>query len=99
MPSGFSREVIEHVARLARLRLEPEELDRFADQLARVLDYAGQVQEVDTTGVDPTFHVAGHEHPLREDVARPGLPLNEALQNAPDADRQAGLFKVPRVLG
>jgi aspartyl-tRNA(Asn)/glutamyl-tRNA(Gln) amidotransferase subunit C len=99
MPSGFSRDAIEHVARLARLRLEPDELDRFADQLARVLDYAGQVQEVDTTGVDPTFHVAGQEHPLRDDVVRPGLPADEAMQNAPDADREAGLFKVPRVLG
>jgi aspartyl-tRNA(Asn)/glutamyl-tRNA(Gln) amidotransferase subunit C len=99
MPSGFSRETIEHVARLARLRLTAEELDRFADQLARVLDYAVQVQEVDTTGIDPTFHVAGQEHPLREDVIRPGLPAEEALRNAPDADRQAGLFKVPRVLG
>jgi aspartyl-tRNA(Asn)/glutamyl-tRNA(Gln) amidotransferase subunit C len=99
MSSGFSRDVVEYVARLARLRLSAEEVDRFADQLARVLDYAEQVREVDTTGVDPTFQVAGGGRPLRDDEVRQGLDPAEALGNAPDADREAGLFKVPRVLG
>jgi aspartyl-tRNA(Asn)/glutamyl-tRNA(Gln) amidotransferase subunit C len=99
MRQEFSRDVVAHVARLARLRLTPEEMDRFAGQLGRVLAYAEQIQEVDTAGVPPGGHVLAPEQAPREDEVRPGLSRDDALANAPDADRSAGLFKVPRVLG
>lgn len=99
MSAEFSREIVVHVARLARLRLTPEEMDRFAHQLARIVAYAEQVQEVDTTGVPAGSHVMAPAPAAREDEVTPGLGREEALANAPEADRAAGLFKVPRVIG
>ena len=100
MPDDLGREDVERVARLARLRLSDSETGRFADQLRRILAYARQVQEVDTTGVPPMAHPFPDEAPRsREDAPAKSLPREEALAAAPDADREAGLFKVPRVMG
>jgi aspartyl-tRNA(Asn)/glutamyl-tRNA(Gln) amidotransferase subunit C len=100
MSDAFAREDVERLARLARLRLTPEELDRFAAQLARGLNFAKAVQQVSTTDIPPTSHpladVAGH---AREDTNAASLPRADVLSAAPDADAAAGLFKVPRVLG
>src|SRR5262245_51243278 len=87
------------IAHLARLNLTDEELQLFARQLAGILDYAEQLQEVDTSGVPPTSHPLSLTAPFREDEVRPSLPVEDALRAAPDADPDAGLFKVPRVLG
>lgn len=99
MSAEFSREIVAGVARLARLRLTPEETERFAHQLTRILAYAAQVQEVDTSGVAAGAHVLPPGPAPREDLTVPGLAREDALANAPEADRAAGLFKVPRVLG
>jgi aspartyl-tRNA(Asn)/glutamyl-tRNA(Gln) amidotransferase subunit C len=91
---------VERVARLARLELTADETARFAEQLGRILAYAEQVQEVDTTGVPPMSHpFADAADQGREDETRASLPLDAALANAPEGDRKAGLFKVLRVLG
>ena len=87
------------MASLARLGLTDEEHQLFARQLAQVLDYARQVQSVDTTDVPPTSHPTGAVSPMRADEVKPSLPRDVALAQAPDADLVAGLFKVPRVLG
>ncbi len=98
MSNTFSRSDVERVARLARLELTADEKDLFARQLAEILAYAEQIQRVPTDGVEPTSH-AGDAGALRDDVAVPSLAREESLSAAPDADRSAGLFKVPRVLG
>ena len=87
------------IAKLARLALGREEVELYARQLAGILAYAEQLQDVDTTGVPPTSHPLALTATGREDEARPSLPRDEALRAAPDADLAAGLFKVPRVLG
>lgn len=87
------------MAQLARLALTPDEQDLFARQLAEILAYVRQLQNVDTTGVPPTSHALAPAGSLREDDERPSLAREEALAAAPEADRAAGLFKVPRVLG
>ena len=87
------------MASLARLALTDEEHELFARQLAQVLDYARQVQRVDTSGVPPTSHPTGAISPLRDDAIQPSLPRDAALSQAPEADPAAGLFKVPRVIG
>ncbi len=97
MSDTFSRGDVERVARLARLDLSPEEKDLFARQLAGILAYAEQIQRVPTEGVEPTSH-AGEAAAMRDDTVCPSLPREESLASAPDADLQAGLFKVPRVL-
>ena len=90
--------VVEHVARLARLSLTPEERETFARQLEQVLAYAESIQALDTEGVEPMSH-AGQTTTLREDVPREGLPRETVLAAAPDADGETGLFRVPRVIG
>ncbi len=99
MPAEFSREEIERIAALANLELDPSEAELFARQLGQILAYADQVQQVDTAGVPPTAHVVTRHTADRGDDVRPSLEVEQALANAPDAAPDAGLFKVPRVLG
>jgi aspartyl-tRNA(Asn)/glutamyl-tRNA(Gln) amidotransferase subunit C len=98
MPA-FTPDDVDRIAELARLALTGEERALFSRQLADILRYAEQIQIVDTTGIPPTSHACASAESLREDQERPGLTRDDALAAAPAADRQAGLFKVPRVLG
>src|SRR5262245_49996672 len=98
MPAGFSRTEVEAIAALANLELTADELDLFARQLGDILDYANQVHQIDTTGVPPTASVVRHSTD-RADEIRGSLDRQAALANAPDASLEAGLFKVPRVIG
>jgi aspartyl-tRNA(Asn)/glutamyl-tRNA(Gln) amidotransferase subunit C len=99
MASGFTREEVAAVAALAHLELDRSELELFAQQLSEVLAYAAEVQRIDTTGVAPTASVVTRHAADRADEVRPSLDRAEALANAPDASLDAGLFKVPRVIG
>jgi len=95
----FTRSDVEAIAGLANLDLEDKEIDLFARQLGDILEYANQVQQIDTTGVSPTASVVTRHQADRTDEVRPSLDRSEALANAPDADRDRGLFRVPRVIG
>lgn len=86
------------IARLARLTLTPDEISLFTGQLASILTYAGEIQAADTSGVEPTSHVLAAEPVWRQDEPAPSLDATSAFQNAPDAARDAGLFRVPKVL-
>jgi aspartyl-tRNA(Asn)/glutamyl-tRNA(Gln) amidotransferase subunit C len=98
MSASLSREEVLRIASLARLELTPDEVELFTAQLAAILDYVAQIRHLDTSGVPPTSHVLNQ--PIdRDDQPVPCLPRDEALANAPEAARQAGLFKVPRVFG
>ena len=99
MSSTFSRSAITTLARLAQLDLDDAELDLFARQLNEILEYAKQVQEIDTAGVAPTASVTDIVETDRPDEVRPSLSREDALRNAPDAAPAAGLFRVPRVIG
>ncbi|HUR35705.1 MAG TPA: Asp-tRNA(Asn)/Glu-tRNA(Gln) amidotransferase subunit GatC [Vicinamibacterales bacterium] len=99
MPATFSRAQIEAIASLAHLRLDEEEIELYARQLGEILEYATQVQNIDTTGVPPTASVLARHEADRADVIHASLDRADALANAPDASLEAGLFKVPRVLG
>src|SRR5204863_1110926 len=99
MPSGFTRDEVAAIARLANLELATAELDLFTRQLGDVLAYAAEVQQIDTTGIPPTASVVTRHAADRADEVRPCLDRAEALANAPDASVEAGLFKVPRVMG
>jgi aspartyl-tRNA(Asn)/glutamyl-tRNA(Gln) amidotransferase subunit C len=99
MPAAFSRSQIDAIAALAHLRLDESEIELFARQLGDILEYANQVQNIDTTGVPPTASVVTRHESDRADDVRPSLVPAEALANAPDASLEAGLFKVPRVIG
>jgi aspartyl-tRNA(Asn)/glutamyl-tRNA(Gln) amidotransferase subunit C len=90
---------VERIAALAHLDLTADEKTRFAKQLADVLDLAQQLQAVNTEGVPATAHVHAGAGVERDDVLRPSLTPQQAVANAPDAASEAGLFRVPRVIG
>jgi aspartyl-tRNA(Asn)/glutamyl-tRNA(Gln) amidotransferase subunit C len=88
---------VERIAALARLELSADEVERFAGQLTAILAYADQVQQVDTSGVAAA--PASTAAAWRSDTPLPSLDRDLVLSQAPAADRAAGHFKVPRVLG
>jgi len=93
----ISRDDVAHVARLARLTLTEPELERFTAQLADILGHARDMAALDLTGVEPTSHPYPLRNVLRADVPTPSLDRDEVLAAAPDVE--AGMFKVPPVLG
>ena len=96
--SALNREDVKRIAELARLELTNEELDLFTRQLGDILTYVEQIRSLDTTGVAPTSQVLNR--PVdRDDVPDATLSRPDLLGNAPDAALEAGLFKVPRVIG
>ena len=89
----IDRDQVLHVARLARLRLTDEELERMPAELSKILDHVEKMDELELEGVEPTSHVVDVTNVLREDLPRPSLPRERALAGAPDiAD---GGFQVP----
>jgi aspartyl-tRNA(Asn)/glutamyl-tRNA(Gln) amidotransferase subunit C len=99
MAETLTRADVERIATLARLELTADEVALFAEQLSAILAYADQVQQVDTSAVGTPAATAPDGAGMREDEPRPSLDRDVALSQAPAADRAAGLFKVPRVLG
>jgi aspartyl-tRNA(Asn)/glutamyl-tRNA(Gln) amidotransferase subunit C len=87
---------VEHVARLARLALTPEEKERLGRQLVLILENAERVGEVAAEDVPPTSHPVPRPNVFREDEPRPCLDQQEALAGAPDAED--GRFRVPRIV-
>ena len=89
----IDREQVLHVARLARLRLSEEEVERMAGEMSTILGHVETMNELDLEGVEPTSHVVELQNVLREDVPRECLTRERALEQAPDvAD---GGFRVP----
>jgi len=93
---ALTREEVLHVAQLARLSLEPAEVELFTRQLNDILAYVEKLQELDTAGVSPMAHVTPVFNAFREDEVKTGLPRDQALENAPG--REEGSFVVPRII-
>lgn len=87
---------VEHVANLARLVFNEAEKEKLAQQLAGILDYIEQLNELDTESVEPTSHAIPMKNVVRPDVASPSLTQDEALANAPS--NVDGLFEVPKIV-
>ena len=83
----LDRDQVLHVARLARLELTDEELDRMASELSHVLDHIEKIRELDLEGVAPTSHVVDAPAPLRPDDPEPCLPREAVLASAPEPVR------------
>lgn len=90
---AITREEVFHVARLARLALTEEEVERFQEQLSAILEAVGKVAELDLADVEPTSHPLDLVNVLAEDQPRPSLSRDDALRNAPDPED--GFFAVP----
>jgi aspartyl-tRNA(Asn)/glutamyl-tRNA(Gln) amidotransferase subunit C len=79
----IDREQVLHVARLARLELDEDEVARMTGELSSILGHIEKIGELDLDGVEPTSHVVAVENALRPDEPRPSLPRELALANAP----------------
>jgi aspartyl-tRNA(Asn)/glutamyl-tRNA(Gln) amidotransferase subunit C len=93
MGSMIDRDQVLHVARLARLQLSEQEIERMTEELSGILEHVDRITALDLDDVEPTSHVVALENVLRADEPEPSLPREVALANAPDpAD---GAFRVP----
>ena len=90
---GISKDEVLHVARLARLALTDDEIERLTEELGAILDAVGVVAELDLTDVPPTSHPLDLVNVWEEDEPRDSLLLDDVFANAPDRDRD--LFRVP----
>jgi aspartyl-tRNA(Asn)/glutamyl-tRNA(Gln) amidotransferase subunit C len=90
---AISKDEVLHVARLARLELTDEEVERFTDQLSAILEAVAKVSELDLSDIEPTAHPLDVVNAWAEDEPRASISVDEALANAPD--RHGGFFKVP----
>jgi len=96
-PSAVSRDEVAHLARLARLALDEDELDRLGGQLDAIVSAISRIGDLDTADVPPTSHSLPLTNVTRPDEVRPGLTQEQALSGAPAAED--GRFRVPRILG
>jgi aspartyl-tRNA(Asn)/glutamyl-tRNA(Gln) amidotransferase subunit C len=95
--SSITRTEVAHLARLARLALDDDELDRFGSQLDVIITAVSRISDLDTADVPPTSHALPLTSVTRPDEVRPGLTQQQALAAAPAAED--GRFRVPRILG
>ncbi len=91
----ISRQEVEHVARLARLHFDEDELARLQPELGRIIEYVEQLAGLDLSGLEPTSHAVPLKNVLRADEPVAGLSQEEAVANGPDVER--GQFVVPRI--
>jgi aspartyl-tRNA(Asn)/glutamyl-tRNA(Gln) amidotransferase subunit C len=87
---------VKHVANLARLAITEEEAEKLTNDLDAIISFAEELNELDTENVEPTSHVLDMKNIFREDVSKPGLPVEEVLKNAPDHEN--GQIKVPAII-
>ncbi len=93
----ITREMTEHVAKLARLNFREDEIMGFISQLNQILEHVAKLDELDTSGVPPTSHMFFTKTPMREDKVREeASPVEKLLDNAPR--RQENFYVVPRII-
>ena len=94
---SVTRKDVEHIAELARLKFNDQELENFTEQLNDILSYVEKLNELDTENVKPLSHPVEGENVFREDKVKPSVERIKALKNSPDSDDE--FFKVPKVIG
>ncbi len=92
----ISQKDVEHVARLARLTLEPEDLKVMTEQMDAILGYVDKLNELDTKDIEPMAHAVPMSNAFREDNISPAIGIERALQNSPASGENC--FKVPKVI-
>jgi len=84
---SLTRDQVKHVAKLANLPLTSEEKEKYSKQLSKILEYIDQLNQVDTSNVEPTFNVSGQSNVMREDSIDVCLSQEETLANAPKKEK------------
>jgi len=93
---AISKDTVKYVAHLARIRLNPEELNAFSGQLEEILKYMENLNQADVSGIPPTSHILPLQNVYREDKLRPSLGIDSVLKNAPE--KKNNQFSVPKVI-
>ncbi len=96
MADKISREEVLHVARLARLTFSEAEVERFTEQLSAILAYMEKLEELDTTGVEPTSHVLPLANVYKPDEVRPSFEREDITAGGPSIEH--GHYKVPKIV-
>ncbi|MCX8009321.1 MAG: Asp-tRNA(Asn)/Glu-tRNA(Gln) amidotransferase subunit GatC [Patescibacteria group bacterium] len=91
-----SKEQVEHIAKLAKLKLKDDETSKMQTELNQILDYMDKLNELDTSNVEPLSHPIPIENVFREDEVKPSIDRESAMKNAPDHNEE--FFKVPKVI-
>ena len=92
----LSKKEVEHIAWLAHIELSDKEKILFTEQFNEILDYFKKIDDVDTEGVEPTYHVLDLKNVSRTDETTPSLPIEEALRNAQKKEKK--FIKAPRIV-
>jgi aspartyl-tRNA(Asn)/glutamyl-tRNA(Gln) amidotransferase subunit C len=92
----LSKKEVEHTAWLAHIELSEKEKTLFTEQFNEILDYFKKIDDVDTTGIEPTYHVLDLKNVSRKDKTKPSLTTEEALKNAPKKEKK--FLKAPRII-
>jgi len=93
---SVTKQDVHYIANLARLKLSDEEAEGLVKDMNKILDYMADLEELDTSDVEPLDHVTDLEYRFRKDEAKKPVEHDDALKNAPDAD--SDYFRVPRVI-
>lgn len=92
----ITKETIEHVAKLSRLSLTEQEIIKYTSEISDILNFVDKLNELDTTGVEPTAYAIPMQNAFRKDEIRPSFDREKILQNAPA--QLEGCFLVPKVV-
>ena len=92
----LSKKEVEHTAWLAHIELSEKEKTLFTEQFNEILDYFKKIDDVDTTGIEPTYHVLDLQNVSRKDKTKPSLTTEEAIKNAPKKEKK--FLKAPRII-
>lgn len=96
MKAKFDKTTVEYTAKLARMKLNSDEITSLSSQLSGILKYVEKLNEVKTDDIQPTSHVLPLKNIYRQDKVKPSLKSEDALKNAPQ--KEGGFFKVPRII-
>ena len=92
----ISNEEVKHIAKLAKLSLSDDEVEKFSTELGQIAEFVNQLNEVDISGIEPTAHVVDKKNVFRKDEMKDSFPREQILKNAPS--KEAGCISVPRVV-
>ena len=92
----ISKDEVKHIARLAKLSLSEEEVEKYACDLGQIAEFVEQLNEIDISGVSPTAHVVDKKNVFRKDEKKESFPREQILKNAPS--KEAGCISVPKVV-
>lgn len=93
---SVSKEDVKHIAKLSKLELTEQELEKYTNELSSIVDFANELSNIDVEGIKPTAHILDIKNVFRKDEVQPSYDREEILKNAPSKD--AGCVSVPKVV-